>query len=329
MSLYLITGAAGFIGSALAHALVAQGQSVRAIDNFATGKRSNIEPLSSSIDFREVDLRDARGVQKACEGVDYVLHQAAIASVPQSIEQPEYSHAVNVNGTLNVLQAARKAGVKRLIFAASSSAYGNHPGQPRVETMRPMPLSPYAVQKLAGEYYLSSYYEIYGLETVSMRYFNIFGPRQDPSSPYSGVLARFILQMLRGERPTIFGDGEQARDFTYIDNVVSANLLACHAPTEKVAGKVFNVGCGEQFTLNRTYQLLADLTGFREPANYGPSRAGDVHASLADLTAAHEALGYAPNVGYEQGLAETIAWYRQEFTRRGSEQAIQNERRSA
>lgn len=314
MSIYLITGAAGFIGSALAHALVAQGQTVRAIDNFSTGKLSNIEPLLSRIDFREVDLRDAARVQKACEGVDYVLHEAAIASVPQSIERPEYCHATNVNGTLNVLQAARKAGVKRLVYAASSAAYGNQPGQPRVETMRPMPVSPYAVQKLTGEYYLSSYYEIYGLETVSLRYFNIFGPRQDPSSPYSGVLARFILKMLRGERPTIFGDGEQARDFTYIDNVVSANLLACHASTERVAGKVFNVGCGEQFTLNRTYQLLADLTGFREPANYEPPRAGDVLASLADITAAHEAFGYAPEVRYEQGLAETIDWYRDEFT---------------
>jgi nucleoside-diphosphate-sugar epimerase len=315
MSVYLITGVAGFIGSSLAHALVARGEKVRGIDNFATGKVSNIEALLDRIDFREVDLADAAGVQDACHGVDYILHHAAIASVPRSIESPEYCHAVNVNGTLNVLQAARKAGVKRLVYAASSSAYGNQPGQPRVETMRPMPLSPYAVQKLTGEYYFSSYYEVYGLESVSLRYFNIFGSRQDPSSPYSGVLARFILQMLAGERPTIFGNGEQARDFTHISNVVSANLLACEAPAEKVAGKVFNVGCGEQVTLNRIYELLADLTGFREPAKYAPPRAGDVLASLSDNSAAREAFGYTSKVKCEEGLAETVAWYREQFTK--------------
>lgn len=315
MSVCLVTGVAGFIGSSLAHALLARGETVRGIDNFVTGKRSNIEVLPGSIDFREVDLADAGGVHKACEGVDYVFHHGAIASVPQSVENPEYTHAVNVNGTLNVLQAARKAGVKRVLYAASSAAYGNQPGQPRVETMRPMPVSPYAVQKLTGEYYLSSYYDVYGLETVSLRYFNIFGPRQDPSSQYSGVLARFITQMLKGEQPTIFGDGEQARDFTYIANVVSANLLACEAPAEKVAGKVFNIGCGEQFTLNSTYQLLQGLTGFLDPANYGPPRAGDVLTSLADITAARDAFGYAPKVNYKEGLAQTVAWYREQLTR--------------
>jgi nucleoside-diphosphate-sugar epimerase len=314
MSVCLITGVAGFIGSSLAHALVTRGETVRGIDNFATGKRSNIEALQGSIDFREVDLCNAGGVQDACEGVDYVFHEGAIASVPQSVESPEYTHAVNINGTVNVLQAARKAGVRRLVYAASSAAYGNQPGQPRVETMRPMPISPYAVQKLTGEYYLSSYYDVYGLETVSLRYFNIFGPRQDPSSQYSGVLARFITQMLKGERPTIFGDGEQARDFTYIANVVSANLLALEAAAENVAGKVFNVGCGEQFTLNKTYELLQGLTGFQEPANYGPPRAGDVLTSLADISAAQDAFGYAPTVNYEEGLAETVAWYREQFT---------------
>jgi UDP-glucose 4-epimerase len=307
---YLITGIAGFIGSSLAHALLARGESVRGIDNFATGRRENIESILPRIDFQQVDLCDAAALDRATEDIDYIFHQGAIASVPRSIEDPEYSHASNINGTLNLLQAARKQAVKRVVYAASSSAYGNQPGQPRAETMRPMPVSPYAVQKLTGEYYMSSYYEVYGLETVSLRYFNIFGPRQDPSSPYSGVLARFILQMLRGERPTIFGDGEQARDFTYIANVVSANLLACDAPAEKAAGQVFNIGCGEQFTLNRTYQLLAELTGFRELPNYGPPRAGDVMASLADTSAAHAAFGYVPSVKYEQGLAETIAWYR-------------------
>ena len=310
--MYLITGAAGFIGSSLAHALVARGESVRGIDNFDTGQRANIESLLNKIDFRNVDLRDTTALDRACEGVEYVLHQAAIASVPRSVEDPEYTHTVNVNGTLNLLQAARKQRVKRLIYAASSAAYGNQPGQPRVETMCPMPVSPYAVQKLTGEFYLSSYYEVYGLETVALRYFNIFGPRQDPNSPYSGVLARFILQMLRQERPTIFGDGEQARDFTYIDNVVAANLLACAAPAKKVAGRVFNVGCGEQFTLNRTYQLLSQLIGFHEPPHYGPPRAGDVLTSLADITAAGEAFGYLPKVKYEEGLAETVDWYRQQ-----------------
>jgi nucleoside-diphosphate-sugar epimerase len=310
LATYLITGIAGFIGSSLAHALVARGETVRGIDNFATGRRTNIEPILPQIDFQQVDLCDAAALDRATEGIDFIFHQGAIASVPRSVENPEYSHASNINGTLNLLQAARKQGVKRVVYAASSSAYGNQAGQPRVETMRPMPLSPYAVQKLTGEYYMASYCEVYGLGTVSLRYFNIFGPRQDPSSPYSGVLARFILQMLRGERPTIFGDGEQARDFTYIANVVSANLLACDAPAEKVAGRVFNIGCGEQFTLNKTYQLLSELTGFRQPPNYGPPRAGDVMTSIADTSAAREAFGYIPSVKYEQGLAETVAWYR-------------------
>ncbi|MCU1313320.1 MAG: NAD-dependent epimerase/dehydratase [Acidobacteriaceae bacterium] len=310
MATYLITGIAGFIGSSLAHALVARGETVRGIDNFATGRRTNIEPILPQIDFQQVDLCDAAALDRATEGIDFIFHQGAIASVPRSVENPEYSHASNINGTLNLLQAARKQGVKRVVYAASSSAYGNQAGQPRVETMRPMPLSPYAVQKLTGEYYMASYCEVYGLGTISLRYFNIFGPRQDPSSPYSGVLARFILQMLRGERPTIFGDGEQARDFTYIANVVSANLLACDAPAEKVAGRVFNIGCGEQFTLNKTYQLLSELTGFHQPPNYGPPRAGDVMTSIADTSAAREAFGYIPSVKYEQGLAETVAWYR-------------------
>lgn len=313
MPKYLITGIAGFIGSSLAHALVARGESVRGVDNFATGRRENIESIVSTIDFQQVDLCDAAALDRATEGIDYIFHQGAIASVPRSVENPEYSHANNINGTLNLLQAARKQGVKRVVYAASSSAYGNQPGQPRLETMRPMPVSPYAVQKLTGEYYMTSYYDVYGLETVSLRYFNIFGPRQDPSSPYSGVLARFILQMLRSERPTIFGDGEQARDFTYVANVVSANLLACDAPAEKVAGKVFNIGCGEQFTLNQTYQLLSELTGFAQPPNYGPPRAGDVMTSLADTSAAREAFGYVPSVKYEQGLAETVAWYREQL----------------
>jgi UDP-N-acetylglucosamine/UDP-N-acetyl-alpha-D-glucosaminouronate 4-epimerase len=310
MSVYLITGIAGFIGSSLAEALVAKGETVRGIDNLSTGKLSNLEGIKDQVDFREVDLGDMPRLTETCEGVDYVLHQAAIASVPRSIDDPEYSHAANINGTLNILQAARKHKIKRLVYAASSSAYGNQPGQPRVETMRPMPVSPYAVQKLTGEYYLQTWHEVYGLETVSLRYFNIFGPRQDPTSPYSGVLARFIMQMLEGQTPTIFGDGEQSRDFTFIENVVAANLAACTAPADKVSGRVFNIGCGQQFSLNKTYGLLQELLAFRQPANYGPPRAGDVLESLADISAARYAFGYRPDVKYEEGLAKTVAWYR-------------------
>ncbi len=310
MSVYLITGIAGFIGSSLAEVLVAKGETVRGIDNLSTGKISNLERIKDKIDFREVDLADTPRLAESCEGVDYVLHQAAIASVPRSIDDPEYSHAANINGTLNILQAARKHKVKRLVYAASSSAYGNQPGQPRVETMRPMPVSPYAVQKLTGEYYLQAWHEVYGLETVSLRYFNIFGPKQDPSSPYSGVLARFIMQMLEGETPSIFGDGEQSRDFTFVENVVSANLAACIAPSGKVSGRVFNIGCGQQFSLNETYGLLQELLAFRQPVNYGPPRPGDVLESLADISAARHAFGYRADVKYEEGLAKTVAWYR-------------------
>jgi nucleoside-diphosphate-sugar epimerase len=313
MSVYLITGIAGFIGSSIAEALVRRGETVRGIDNLSTGKLANLDQIKDRIDFRQVDLADAAALANACDGVEYVLHQAAIASVPRSIEDPESSHAANINGTLNILQAARARKVKRLVYAASSSAYGNQPGQPRVETMRPMPVSPYAVQKVTGEYYLQAWNEVYGLETVSLRYFNIFGPKQDPSSPYSGVLARFIMQMLEGQTPTILGDGEQARDFTYIDNVVAANLAACEAPAENVAGRVFNIGCGQQFSLNATYGLLQDLMDFRQPANYGPPRAGDVLESLADIRAAQDAFGYRADVKYEEGLAKTIAWYRKQL----------------
>jgi nucleoside-diphosphate-sugar epimerase len=313
MSKYLITGIAGFIGSSLTDELLQRGEQVRGIDNFVTGKRANIKAFRNSIDLREIDLCDADAVSEACKGIDYVLHHGAIASVPRSIEDPQFSHASNVNGTLNMLQAARKHGVKRFIFAASSSAYGDQPGQPRVESMRPAPISPYAVQKLTGEYYLQSYYSVYGLETVALRYFNIFGPKQDPASPYSGVLARFILQMLEGETPTIFGDGEQARDFTYVANVVSANLLACAAPTENVAGRVFNIGCGRQFTLNRTYQVLSEMIGFKQPVLYGAPRTGDIRESVADISAAREAMGYTPRIGYEEGLAITVEWYRKTF----------------
>lgn len=313
MARYLITGAAGFIGSHLAHALVARGEEVRGLDNFETGLRSNLADIADRIDLREADLRDADAVRRACDGVDFVLHQGALPSVPRSVKEPRPSHETNIDGTFNVLEGARAAGVKRVVYAASSSAYGNQPGFPRVESMSPQPISPYAVQKLNGELYMQSYWRVYGLETVCLRYFNIFGPRQVPDSPYSGVMARFILQMLRGEQPVIFGDGEQGRDFTYIDNVVTANLLSLSSPATLVAGRVFNVACGERHTLNETYNILATLLGFSRPCMHGPERDGDVRDSLADISAAREALGYSPQVGFEEGLRRTVAWYRDEF----------------
>jgi UDP-glucose 4-epimerase len=309
----LITGGAGFIGSHLAHALVARGDRVRVLDNFETGLKKNLEAIRDRIDLREVDLTDAGGVASACQGMDFVLHEGALPSVPRSVKEPRPSHETNIGGTFNVLEGARLAGVKRVVYAASSSAYGNQPGFPRVETMAPQPLSPYAVQKLTGELYMQAYWRVYGLETVCLRYFNIFGARQVPDSPYSGVMARFILMMMRGERPTIFGDGEQGRDFTHVDNVVSANLLAMDAPATFAAGRVFNIACGQRHTLSETYEVLATLLGFAHPPIYGPEREGDVRDSLADISAASEALGYVPRTDFEDGLRRTVAWYRDEF----------------
>jgi len=311
MAKYLITGIAGFIGSSLARALVERGEEVRGVDNYLTGKAANLAGYRDRIDFREVDLRDAAAIRTACEGIDYILHIGALPSVPLSVAHPEPSHRCNVEGTFHVLEGARAAGVKRIIYAASSSAYGNQPVLPSKESMRPMPISPYAVQKLVGEYYMSSYWQVYGLETVSLRYFNVFGPRQGADSPYSGVLAKFIQQMLEGTRPTIFGTGEQGRDFTYIDNIISANLLACAAPAEKVAGRVFNTACGGQYTLKQIYQLLAKLTGFERPPLYAKSRTGDILHSQADISAAAEAFGYRPLVSVEEGLQRTVEWYRE------------------
>jgi nucleoside-diphosphate-sugar epimerase len=262
MALYLITGIGGFIGSALARELLRRSEQVRGVDNFSTGKRENLTQILGQIDFREADILDLDAMKSACAGVDYVLHQAAIPSVPKSVLDPIGSNRANVDGTVNVLVAARDAKVKRVIYAASSSAYGDTPTLPKHERMTPDPISPYAVAKLASEHYMISFYRCYGLETVSLRYFNIFGPRQDPSSPYSGVLAKFITQMLSGQQPTIFGDGEQSRDFTYIDNAVLANLLACQAPAAEVAGKVFNVATGRRVTLNETFKLLQELTSY-------------------------------------------------------------------
>jgi nucleoside-diphosphate-sugar epimerase len=310
MALYLITGVAGFIGSSIARALLERGEQVRGIDNLSTGKRENLQGMENRVEFREADLLDLEAVRKACEGTACVFHEAAIPSVPKSVKDPLGSNRANVDGTVNVLVAARDAGVKRVVYAASSSAYGDTPTLPKHEGMVPNPISPYAVAKLASEYYMTSFYRCYGLETVSLRYFNIFGPRQDPSSPYSGVLAKFTTQMLRGEQPTIFGDGSQSRDFTYIDNAVEANLSAAHAPAVKVAGTVLNVATGTRVDLNETCKMLAKLTGYRGEPKYAPEREGDIQHSLADITRAEKALGYKPKVGFEEGLRRTVEWYR-------------------
>ena len=310
MATYLITGVSGFIGSTLAEAILAKGGRVRGLDNFSTGKRENLAEVLDKIDLHEGDLVDLEAVHRACRGVDYVMHEAAIPSVPKSVLDPIGNNRANIDGTLNLLIAARDAKVKRVIYAASSAAYGDTPTLPKHEEMLPSPISPYAVAKLAGEYYMVSFFQCYGLETVSLRYFNVFGPRQDPGSPYSGVLAKFITQMLNGEPPTIFGDGSQSRDFTYVDNVVEANLLACAAPGKDVAGRVFNVATGRRIDLNQTFQLLKQLIGYSGEVKYGPVRAGDVTHSLADISRAERHLGYKSKVDFEEGLARTIAWYR-------------------
>ena len=310
MALYLITGIGGFIGSSLARALLSRGEQVRGIDNFATGRRENLADILGRIDLHEADILDLDAMKRACAGVDYVLHQAAIPSVPKSVLDPLASNRANVDGTVTVLVAARDAKVKRVVYAASSSAYGDTSTLPKHEGMTPNPISPYAVAKLASEHYMISFYRCYGLETVALRYFNIFGPHQDPSSQYSGVLAKFITLMLRGEQPTIFGDGEQSRDFTYIDNAVEANLLACEASASEAAGRVFNVATGRRITLNETVKMLQGLTSYSGETIYGPERGGDIKHSLADISKAEAHLRYRPKVNFEEGLRRTVDWYR-------------------
>jgi nucleoside-diphosphate-sugar epimerase len=309
MARYLITGIAGFIGSTLAHTLVDQGHEVSGIDNLSTGNLDNLADIRHAINFDQVDLQDAAGVKSACVGIDFVLHQGALASVPRSVKDPLTSHESNINGTLNLLIAARDAKVRRIVYAASSSAYGDQPTQPKQEDMLPRPLSPYAVQKLTCEYYIQSFYKAYGLEGVCLRYFNIFGPRQAADSPYSGVIAKFTSMMMAGETPTIFGDGLTSRDFNYVDNAVSANLLACLAPSEVATGRVFNIGTGKSHTLNEVYATIADQLGFTAKPRYGPSREGDIQHSLADITRATTELGYQPRAHFHEGLKKTVAWY--------------------
>jgi UDP-glucose 4-epimerase len=300
---------AGFIGRSIAAALLARGEAVRGIDSFITGNRSNLLGLEA-MDFIEGDLADPAACAAACAGVEIVFHEAALASVPRSVEDPASTNRNCVESTLNLLVAARAAGVRRVIYAGSSSVYGDSPTMPKREEMLPAPISPYAVAKLAGEHYMGSFARVYGLETVTLRYFNVFGPYQDPTSHYSGVLAIFCRRMLAGEQPTIFGDGEQSRDFTYIDNVVDANLLASAAPAEKVSGQMMNLAMGSRITLNETFAILRDLTGYSGQPAYAAARAGDIRDSLADIGRARELLGYAPRVDFREGLRRTVAWYR-------------------
>ena len=312
MARYLITGIAGFIGSTLAHTLVEQGHEVRGIDNLSTGSLENLNAIRHEISFEKMDLQDLEGVKAACEGADYVLHHGALASVPRSVADPLGTHDSNINGTLNVLIAARDAKVRRVVYAASSSAYGDQPTQPKQEDMLPMPLSPYAVQKLTGEYYVQSFYRAYGLEAICLRYFNIFGPRQAADSPYSGVIAQFTCKMMAGETPTIFGDGLTSRDFNYVDNAVSANLLACVAPSSVATGRVFNIGTGKSHTLNEVYAVIAEQLGFAAKPLYGSEREGDIRHSLADIERATRELGYQPKVQFREGLRKTVEWYLEE-----------------
>lgn len=311
MSTVLITGIAGFIGSSIARALLAEGATVRGLDNLSSGSPANMEEIRKKIDFRHADVLDHDEVRAAMKGVDYVFHEAAIPSVPKSVNDPVGTNGPNLDGTLLVLEAARQAGVKRLLYAASSAAYGDNPALPKMETMLPEPISPYAVQKVAGEHYLASYYKVYGLETVALRYFNVFGPRQDPSSQYSGVLARFISLMLAGQAPTIYGDGLTSRDFVYIDNVVSANLLAAKAPAARVAGKIFNVATGRRTTLLEAFAEVKRITGFKGEVKHEAERNGDIKHSLASIAAAEEAFGYKVIADLGYGLEKTIAWARE------------------
>jgi UDP-glucose 4-epimerase len=317
MNTYLVTGAAGFIGRSIAAELLARGKRVRGIDNFSTGKQENLVGLEA-MDFIEADVNDAAAVTQACRGVDCIFHEAAIPSVPRSIEDPIGSNFAGVSGTVQLLTAAKDANVRRFVYAGSSSVYGNTPTMPKTEDMTPSPISPYAVTKLAGEVYLQCFTQVYGLETVTLRYFNVFGPNQDPTSHYSGVLAIFTLKMLAGETPTIYGDGEQSRDFTFIQNVVHGNLLASEAQAEKVSGKVFNLATGHRISLNQAVEILRTATGYNGEIRYAAERGGDVKHSLADISQARECLGYEPQVQFREGLERTVDWYKTIAKRGGS-----------
>ena len=307
MASYLVTGGAGFIGSHLAEELARRGERVRVADSFITGKRENLKHIPG-VELVEGDLADLAVAERAVVGVDYVLHQAAIPSVPRSVQDPITSNRANIDASLNVLVAARDAGVRRLVYAGSSSAYGDTPTLPKVETMGTAPRSPYALQKLVAEQYCQMFTRLYGLETVTIRYFNVFGPRQDPSSPYSGVISLFIRALVEGRQPTIYGDGEQTRDFTYVANVVDGVLRACTAPD--ASGEVINVATGGRISLNQLFDVLKGLTGADVSPLYAEERAGDVRDSQADISKARRLLGYQPLVTLDQGLEQTVAWFR-------------------
>ena len=309
MSRFLVTGIAGFIGSSLARELLLEGHEVVGVDNLSTGSLGNLSSVLDEFEFHWIDINETDALREACHGVDVVFHQAALASVPRSVADPVTTHVANVDGTLSVLLAARDAGVRRVVYAASSSAYGDEPTQPKHEDMLPAPLSPYATQKLTGEHYVRNFSQIYGLEGVCLRYFNVFGPRQSANSPYSGVIARFADDMLAGRTPTIFGDGLQSRDFTFVQNIVKANMLAAAAPASAVSGEVINIGTGHSHTLRELYEAMAkDLQFDREPI-YAAPRAGDVPHSLASIEKARRLLDYVPEVSFEEGLRLTTEWY--------------------
>ena len=308
MSNFLVTGGAGFIGSNIVSSLLTQGHQVRVIDNLLTGKRENLSAIENDIEFIEGDLREFDTVKQAVTGIDYVLHQGALPSVPRSVSDPIISNAHNVDATLNLLVAARDAGVKRIVFAASSSAYGSDPTLPKIETIPPHPLSPYAITKYTGELYCQVFTSIYGLETICLRYFNVFGPRQDPASQYAAVIPKFITFINNDQPPTIYGDGEQSRDFTYIDNVVNANIKAAFASKE-ACGKTFNIACGERTSLNKLVGKLKEIMNSEVEPVYMDERIGDVKHSLADITAAQKYLGYEVNVKLEEGLKKTVDWF--------------------
>ncbi|MGA8765987.1 MAG: SDR family oxidoreductase [Candidatus Acidiferrales bacterium] len=308
---YLVTGGAGFIGSNIVDELVQRGHDVAVLDDLSTGKEANLAGVRKKIDLHIGSVTDLAAAQSACRGADYVIHLAARTSVPRSVENPLDTNHVNIDGTLNVLVAARDAKVRRLVYAASSSAYGETPTLPKVETMQPEPISPYGVTKYVGELYAQVFGRVYGLENASLRYFNVFGPRQDPTSQYSGVLSRFMLAVIEGKPPVIFGDGEQSRDFTYVENIVDETLRACEA--NGASGKVFNGGTGVRITLNEVLKLIEKITGKKISAKYDPPRSGDILHSQADISLARKVLGYEPRVGFEEGLRRTWEWYSAAF----------------
>jgi nucleoside-diphosphate-sugar epimerase len=305
MTLYLVTGGAGFIGSSIAEALLAGGDKVRILDDLSSGRRENLETLAGRLEFVQGTIVDPATVERAMQGVEVVFHQAAIPSVARSVENPAATMLVGVQGTTVVLDAARRSGVRRIVFAASSAVYGDSPALPKIETMEPQPLSPYAVSKLAGEFLMRVFAGLYGMETVSLRYFNVFGPRQDPRSDYAAVIPKFLAAAIRGERPIVFGDGEQTRDFCYVDDAVRANLLAASSP-RKLRGEVLNVACGERTSLNGLLRHIGEIAGGPLDPEFRPPRTGDVRDSLADIRAARGSIGFAPSIDVRQGLQRTF-----------------------